>query len=47
MAIKLCKNCVPHPYQDGRYGQNMRVMNRTAKKDPQMYRCTVCGKETS
>lgn len=28
-------------YQDQKYGENKRVMNKTGKG----YRCTVCGKD--
>ena len=45
--IKPCPTCKPHAFQDSRYGSKNRVMNRTAKKDPQVFRCTVCGKESS
>ena len=37
--------CKPHPYQDTKYGQFMRVHN-PAKADAEnkpAWRCTVCG----
>ena len=30
-----------HEFQDKKYGENKRVMNKTGKG----YRCTVCGKD--
>lgn len=36
-----------HEQQDAFHGKGMRVHNETAKKDPQVYRCTVCGAEQS
>jgi hypothetical protein len=39
-VIKLCPNCKPHPFQDERYGKNMRVMS-TMKEGQN--RCTVCS----
>ena len=46
MAIKWCP-CKPHPFQDSKYGQNMRVHTprKKAKNAVQVWRCTVCGKE--
>lgn len=38
IVICTCK----HPYQDEKYGENKRVMNKT--KDGR-YRCTVCNKD--
>ena len=38
--------CVPqchHKYQDEKYGQNMRVFNKTTQNDGKLYRCSVCG----
>ena len=45
MAIKKC-TC-NNDYQDIKYGDKMRVMNKTGKvinQEP-IYRCTVCQKE--
>ncbi len=39
--IYPCKVCRPHDYQDGRYGNDMRVHNQAQKG----FRCTVCGNE--
>jgi hypothetical protein len=39
--VVVC-NC-KHAYQDEKYGENKRVMNKTGKG----YRCTVCGKDKS
>jgi hypothetical protein len=44
---KPCQGCKPHAYQDVKYGRNVRVHNITVKRDPTVYRCTVCGKESS
>lgn len=44
--IKKCK--CDHEFQDARYGHRMRVHNKKAGKDarsPQVYVCTVCGRE--
>ena len=44
MLIKCtCKN----DYQDKKYGEQVRVMNKTEKKsgDKVVFRCTVCTKE--
>lgn len=47
--VVRCKNpkC-DNPYQDARYGDKMRVMNRCAKggKDEKARRCTACGEVT-
>lgn len=43
MAIMNCK--CRHDGQDQLHGPGRRVFNETAKKDPQYYRCTVCGNE--
>ncbi len=34
-------------YQDKKYGKNMGLFNETGKgkTGPEIYRCTVCGKE--
>jgi len=32
-------------WTDKKYGNAMRVHNKTSKTNPQMYRCTVCKKE--
>jgi hypothetical protein len=45
MAIKKC-TC-DHKFQDERYGKKNRVMNKTAKVNPTVYRCTVCKAERS
>lgn len=42
--IRNCKNCVPHAYQDAKYGTNMRAFTVGSKKEHKS-RCTVCGKE--
>ena len=34
-------------WMDKKYGNNVRVGNKTSKTTPQEYRCVVCGKETS
>ena len=39
VIVCTCK----HSYQDEKYGENKRVMNKTDKG----YRCTVCGKDKS
>lgn len=45
MNSKISKcNCI-NDYQDKKYGDKMRVMNRTAKVAPSKhtyYRCTIC-----
>ncbi len=46
MTIKKCDTCKPHPFQDKKYGPQMRVMNPIAPKTPGKHRCTVCDKET-
>jgi len=53
MAAKVLKcnggpKCI-NQYQDGKYGQNMRVMNSTLKGTTAStsYRCTVCSTERS
>lgn len=47
MPTKLLNCKCKYPYQDKKYGQNVRVMNQTTTKSPstQGYRCTVCGTE--
>jgi hypothetical protein len=40
MSKVIVCSCV-HKYQDEKYGENKRVMNKTGKG----YRCTVCGKD--
>lgn len=40
MAIKKCIPCKPHPYQDGKYGPQMRVWTTGAS-----HICTVCGQK--
>lgn len=47
MTIAIKKCYCEHKYQDQRYGKGKRVMNAKEKKEPQNYRCTVCGKETT
>jgi hypothetical protein len=45
-AIKHCR--CPHKGQDKRYGDQLRVHNRTNQKEDkhnQGWRCTVCGVE--
>lgn len=44
MKTKLVKCGCKNDWQDKKYGNNVRVMNHTAKED--MYRCTSCGKTT-
>jgi hypothetical protein len=41
LTTKKC-NCV-HKFQDEKYGNGIRVMNKMTKKEG--FRCTVCGKE--
>lgn len=44
--IRLCKNCVPHEFQDKLYGLRMRVQNpcfRAGSRQLLKWRCTVCG----
>lgn len=45
MAAKVlhCNNNCSHAFQDKEYGHGYRVFNKTAKKDPQYWRCTVCA----
>ena len=38
-----CKN----EFQDKRYGKGRRLANQTKKSDGKVFRCTVCGKESS
>ncbi len=42
--VKYCPNCKPHPFQDGRYGLNMRVHTPTPGKrgGGDGGHCTVC-----
>lgn len=50
MVLKIRHNCKAHPFQDARYGKDMRVMNPTQKggnTGTVIYRCTVCGSEQS
>lgn len=42
-AIKSCE--CKHVYQDAKHGKGQRVHNKTAKKDGDVWRCTVCAKE--
>jgi ribosomal protein L37AE/L43A len=44
-SIITCPKCPPHPFQDGRYGQNRRVANRVKQTTEQTrhWRCTACG----
>lgn len=41
--IKKCENCIPHKYQDEKYGKNMRVFTENKEKGKSW--CTICGKE--
>ena len=47
MAIRKC-TCI-HDYQNKQYGKGKRVMNETRKSSTNhiIYRCTVCGRESS
>lgn len=41
--IQFCSACIPHQFQDERYGFKMRVMNPTGKGEKSgVARCTVC-----
>lgn len=44
MAVEVkkcsCSGSLAAKFQDKEYGQGMRVMNQTLKKE---YNCTVCG----
>jgi len=42
---KKCSNCDPHTYQDNKYGNKIRIMNRS--QDGSNVKCTVCGKQHS
>lgn len=42
-VIRPCPSCVPHAFQDKKYGDKMRVKNPC--KNNAAVRCTVCGKE--
>lgn len=46
IAIKPC-SC-KHEFQDKKYGQGMRVMNRCKQVDDKStkFRCTICSRET-
>lgn len=47
-VIQHCSNCEEHPFQDQRYGKNVRVQNPTGKMEKSgQCRCTVCGNVTS
>ena len=37
--IRICLGCKPHPFQDGRYGQFMRVHNIGKAHSV----CTICS----
>jgi hypothetical protein len=41
MSTKVLSCNCRHEYQDKKYGENRRVMNKINKG----YRCTVCGKD--
>ena len=46
--ILACETCIPHAYQDQKYGPRMRVHTRTKQgKAPKVrrWRCTVCRQE--
>ena len=48
MSTKIVKCNCHNTYQDQKYGNGMRVANKTSKsKQTDTYRCTVCKKETS
>lgn len=39
-------SCKPHPFQDKRYGDKMRVVNKKRSYDEtRKVNCTVCGEE--
>jgi ribosomal protein L37AE/L43A len=43
--ILKCNECKPHPYQDQKYGEKMRVHNpKVSKNGIQQATCTVCGR---
>jgi hypothetical protein len=42
--VSQCRPQCKHNYQDEKYGEGMRVFNKT-KSDPPKWRCTVCGDE--
>jgi hypothetical protein len=41
--IKRCPNCVPHEFQDRRYGNLVRLFTTDGKGNAKT--CTVCGKQ--
>lgn len=41
MIAKHPGDCIPHTYQDSRYGKGFRVMNPC--RDGKTARCTVCA----
>jgi len=45
--IAPCITGCSNDYQDRKHGAGMRVMNpkKRVGTNPQVYRCTVCGKE--
>lgn len=46
--VFACRPCKPHPFQDRRYGSNMRVHTPAVKKaGGPGYFCTVCGVKTA
>lgn len=41
----MIKSCTcKHKYQDKKHGKGKRVFNKTGDKNPDTYRCSVCGK---
>lgn len=42
--MKIKCNC-PCKGQDNLHGKDVRIGNKTAHKDGNVYRCTGCGKE--
>lgn len=45
--ILFCSTCLPHDYQDAKYGHKMRVHNPGKAKDHSRIKwtCTVCRAE--
>ncbi len=45
--ILKCETCPPHPFQDEKYGEKMRVHNpgKSKQKDRTRWICTVCRSE--
>ncbi len=50
MSVKIKKCTCKHEFQDKEHGKGNRVMNLTTKTVGgilPVYRCTVCGRETT